>query len=212
LADGAGAAVTAVVEPVPPFVGFDEFCAVEEFSDAECAIAAFVVVVTGSAAELTSVCTLVKLPEGAGKTTALASESSFCRASESLAGVGVEVRGAAVPVEVGAIFLVELEKRFGEIASVAGWAAARIVGSREARGALGLIGTDVDGFVLEVGTGGWGGAEEFAVIAIETGVGVRVDGCEFGIGEYAAAIRVVPGKPAGEVMGNVECVEEVEIG
>jgi hypothetical protein len=105
-------------------------------------MAAFVDVVTGNAAELTSVCTFVRLPEGAGKTTAAARVSSFCRASESLAGAGVEGRGVAVPVELGAILLVELEKRFREMAGVAGRAAARIEGSTEANGALVVVGTD----------------------------------------------------------------------
>jgi hypothetical protein len=130
LADGAGVAGV-VVESVPAVVGLDEFCGVGEFSDAECAMVAFAGAVTGRAAELTSVCTFVRLPEGAGKTTALASESSFCKAPESLAGGGVEVRGAAVPVDVGAIVLMELEKRFGEMVGVAGRAAARIDGSIE---------------------------------------------------------------------------------
>jgi hypothetical protein len=145
LADGADDAATGVVvESTLAVVGFDEFCAVEEFSDAECARVAFVVVVTGSAAELTSVCTLVRLLEGAGKTTALASESSFCKASESLAGAGVEVRGVAVPPEVGAIFLAELEKRLSVMTGVAGSDAARIEGSIEASVALGVVGTDGD--------------------------------------------------------------------
>gem|GEM_PF-6495743 len=130
LADDAGV-TGGVVESVPAVVGLDEFCGVEEFSDGECAMVAFAVVVTGRAAELTSVCTFVRLPEGAGKTTALASESSFCKAPESLAGGGVEVRAAAVPVDVGAIVLVELEKRLGEMAGVAGRAASRIEGSIE---------------------------------------------------------------------------------
>jgi hypothetical protein len=210
LADGADATAGVVVESVLAVVGFEGFCAVEEFSDAECAKVALAAAVTGSAAELTSVWTLVKLPEGAGKTTAAASESSFCRASESLAGAGVEVRGVAVPAEVGAIFLGELERRIGEMAGVAGRAAARIEGSIEVSGAVGVVG--IDGwFVVDAGNGGLGGAGEFAANAIGSGFAIGADGCGLGAGKFAAAIRVVPGELAGAALGNAEGIEVVEM-
>lgn len=144
LADGAGGGVAGVVvESVLADVAFEEFCVVEEFSGAERAMAAFVDVVTGNAAELTRVCTFVRLPEGAGKTTPAASESSFCKMAESPAGAGgAGARvgcGAAVPMLLGARFFVESEIRFAEMAGVAR-AAARIEGSTEVKGALGNAG------------------------------------------------------------------------
>jgi hypothetical protein len=141
LAEGGGAGVKA--ESALAGIEFG-LCEVEEFSGAECAIVAFVVVVIGSAAELTSVCTLVKLLDGAGKTTALASESSFCKTSESLAGAGVEVRGAAVPVELGARLLGGVEIRFGEKTNVAVSAALMSEESTEVSDALGAVGTNGD--------------------------------------------------------------------
>jgi hypothetical protein len=144
-----GVAAGVVVESAPAGVGFDEFCAVEECSDAECKRVALAVAVTGSAAELTSVCTLVRLLEGAGKTTAPASESSFCKASESLAGaLGVDPRAgcvAAVPMALEAMFLLELESRLPKTADAVASVAARIEGGTEASGALEVVGTDGDG-------------------------------------------------------------------
>lgn len=163
-----------------------------------------VVAAIGSPAELTRVCTLVRLLEGAGKTTALASESSFCKASESLAGASVAVRGAAVPVELGATFLVE--KRTGEIAGVGERVPATIAGRIEANGALGLVGTETDWLVADAGAGSSGGAGEFAATVIGSGFTVGTEGGALGAGKLAVAARVVLGTMAGAAPGNAESV------
>ena len=158
-------------------IAFDGFCGIEG-PTAECAVA-----LTGRAAEFTSVCTLGRLLDGSGKTTALARESSFDRLVESFEGIrdGDERsagRGASAAAVVGAFVLPAVTGRVV--------AAVTAAVSAETTVLLNVEKTGCGWFVVDVVPGGAGVGLPAAAVGAGAGSGTASCGSiEF------AAISVV---------------------